>query len=45
MDNLHPTIFTTNFSPSSLIERFIQKETGEAIARRLKEASQSVVFK
>ena len=36
MDNLLPTIFTTNFSPTTLSARFGQKETGEAICRRIK---------
>jgi DNA replication protein DnaC len=44
MDRKMSTIYTTNFSPSTLIERFQQKETGEAIARRLKESSLSIVF-
>ena len=38
------TIFTTNFSPSTLIARFNQRETGEAIARRIKELALCIVF-
>lgn len=44
MDNLLPTIYTTNFSPSTLVQRFQQVETGEAIARRLKESSHIVTY-
>jgi len=44
LDQNLPTIFTTNFSPSTLISRFNQRETGEAIARRIKEFSLCIVF-
>lgn len=44
MDNGLPTIYTTNFSPSTLVQRFVQKETGEAISRRLDESSLKLVF-
>lgn len=39
MDNLLPTIYTTNFSPTTLAARFGQRETGEAVCRRIKEDS------
>ena len=42
MDNLLPTIFTTNFSPTTLSAVFGQKETGEAICRRIKEDSVTI---
>lgn len=44
MDNGLPTIYTTNFSPSTLVQRFVQKETGEAISRRLDESCLKLVF-
>lgn len=44
MDNKLPTVYTTNFSPKSLLERFQQRETGEAVARRLKESSHTVIY-
>lgn len=44
-DNRLPTVFTTNFSPSTLVARFQQRETGEAIARRMTDESKIVTFK
>ena len=44
-DNRLPTVFTTNFSPKTLIARFQQRETGEAIARRMTDESIIVTFK
>jgi DNA replication protein DnaC len=44
MDNGLPTIYTTNFAPSTLVKRFVQTETGEAVSRRLKESSLNLVF-
>lgn len=44
MDNKRPTIYTTNFTPKTLTLRFQQQETGEAIARRLKESCQVIVY-
>ena len=38
MDNKRPTIYTTNFAPETLLPRFVQKETGEALCRRLIES-------
>ena len=43
-DNQLPTIFTTNFSPKTLLPRFQQKETGEAICRRMTDDSTIVTF-
>lgn len=43
-DNRLPTIFTTNFSPKSLTARFIQRETGQAVCRRMSEGSTIVTF-
>ena len=43
MDNGLPTIYTTNFSPSTLVKRFTQVETGEAISRRLDESCLKLV--
>jgi DNA replication protein DnaC len=44
MDNKRPTIYTTNFTPKTLTLRFQQVETGEAIARRLKESCHVIVY-
>jgi len=44
MDNKMPTIYTTNFSPKTLTLGFQQSETGEAVARRLKESCQVIVY-
>lgn len=38
MDNELPTIYTTNFAPDTLKPRFAQKETGDALCRRLIES-------
>lgn len=35
--NLHPTIITTNYNGTTLLDRFSNKETGEAFLRRLRE--------
>lgn len=43
-DNCLPTIFTTNFSPKTLVQRFQQKETGQAICRRMTDNSLIVTF-
>ena len=43
-DQKLPTIYTTNFSPSTLIKRFTQKETGEALARRIREGAECIAF-
>lgn len=38
------TIYTTNFSPSTLIARFNQRETGQALARRIQESALCIAF-
>ena len=43
-DQKLPTIYTTNFSPTTLIARFNQRETGEALARRIRESAKCIVF-
>ena len=35
--NLRPTIITTNYNGTTLLERFNNKETGEALLRRIRE--------
>lgn len=42
MDNKKPTIYTTNFAPTTLLPRFSQKETGEALCRRLRESCYAI---
>ena len=43
-DQMLPTIYTTNFSPTTLIARFNQRETGEALARRIRESALCIAF-
>lgn len=43
-DQKLPTIYTTNFSPTTLIARFNQRETGEALARRIRESALCIAF-
>jgi len=45
MDRQKPTIYTTNYNPEALLDRFIKKETGSAICRRLKESSLCIAMK
>ena len=40
--NLRPTIITTNYNGTTLLERFNNKETGEALLRRIREYFQAV---
>jgi DNA replication protein DnaC len=44
MDYMKPTIITTNYSPDQLIEKFTHKQTGKAIARRLRETSMEILY-
>jgi DNA replication protein DnaC len=42
--NLRPTIITTNYNGTTLLDRFNNKETGEAILRRLREYYQVIAI-
>ena len=43
-DNELPTIYTTNFDPAELQKRFLQKETGAALLRRIMESSKKIIL-
>ena len=45
MDRQKPTIYTTNYGPDALLDRFVKQETGSAICRRLKESSLCIAMK
>lgn len=45
MDRKKPTIYTTNYGPDKLMDRFSKAETGSAICRRLKESSLCIEMK
>ena len=45
MDRNKPTIYTTNYDPSGLANRFNKQETGTAVCRRLNESSLCIAMK